>query len=296
MLKTVSYPYPCPDNNITCHPLTITLDPGSWFIELWGAGASNGGGYTAGILPLYHKLTVYAYLGGQEMPTGDNAGYGGYNGGGNSTKIGKFNNIYRQAGGSGATDIRLTIGSYESRIMVAGGAGGGISCSPYSREAGHGGGLIGGAGSYYPDIPTPDSPGQGGTQSDGGTGQTKGGFGDGASSSPSQNTDCAGAGGGGYYGGGSGYHNEYTGSGGGGSSYISGYDGCEIHKSKLTFRYPKMIPGNELVPNPNGKDMIHYIGQGFMRITRLGYYCSCFRNKMLTLRFVCVLTFTSFHT
>ena len=162
--------------------------------------------------------------------------------------------------------------------MVAGGAGGGMSCL-FPLEGGHGGGLIGGDGTYDPQFnPTPDSPGKGGRQDDGGDGQNKGQLGFGANSNSTRLTDCAGAGGGGYYGGGSGYDVDASGTGGGGSSYISGYDGCEIHSSKYIFTKSLMIPGNQEVPNPDGQDMIHYIGQGVIRLTHLGYYCSCFKK------------------
>ena len=208
MLKTVSYPYPCPDNNITCHPLTITLDPGSWFIELWGAGASNGGGYTAGILPLYHKLTVYAYLGGQEMPTGDNAGYGGYNGGGDAC-------LYQSgsASGGGAT-----------RIIVAGGGGGSDNCFKweYSADDDGSGGAGGGlkaqgfwiAGVYHNEsIATQTS---GFTFGNGESARTNGSLHDSGFKDPIGANDRAGAGGG-WYGGFSSHHG--NGGAGGGSSF-----------------------------------------------------------------------------
>ena len=275
MFKSRTYHYPCPDNNITCHPIHLRLGPGSWKIELWGAGASNGGGYTAGILFLPSTQNFYAYLGGQEMPKGEYAGMGGYNGGGNSSVIGILNSQYRGSGGSGASDIRLVEDDYQSRIMVAGGAGGGLPCM-HPLPGGYGGGLTGGDGTFNERFPEYSDfiVGRGGTQTSGGSGQNQGDIGVGAKSEPTRATDCAGAGGGGYFGGGSGYHWEVSGSGGGGSSYISGYQGCEDHQSHLIFKQPILIPGNQSVPNPHGNDMIHYIGQGVMRITRFSYYCS----------------------
>ena len=242
-----------------------------------GAGASNGGGYTSGILKTLSPLVLYGYLGGQEMPSGVYAGIGGYNGGGNSTKVGIYAGYYRGAGGSGATDIRLTQDDLTSRIMVAGGAGGGHSCS-FICDGGHGGGLNGGNGYSYENTYVEEMVGKGGSQFEGGVGKTKGELGIGGGSAPGERTDCAGSGGGGYYGGGSGFDAEYAGSGGGGSSYISGYDGCEKHPSMITFKKPNMIPGNESVPNPNGTNFTHYIGQGVIRITQLNCICSCYQS------------------
>ena len=194
--------YPCPNNNISCHPVPLLLTKGVWKLELWGAGTTNGGGYTSGILTLMKARTFFAFIGGQEMPPGPQIGYGGYNGGGNSTVIGLLNRFYRQSGGSGSTDIRIIENDINSRIMVAGGSGGGSCYTDF--PGGHGGGLVGGNGRFdsrYPSTVT----GKGGTQEDGGQGITKGSILNGASNTPSAGTDCAGAGGGGYYGGGSGY-------------------------------------------------------------------------------------------
>ena len=110
MNKTTLYKYPCTDNNVSCHPIKFTLTLGVYQIELWGAGTSNGGGYTTGILEIKKELTLYAYIGGQEMPYGPSCGIGGYNGGGNSSEIGTFNNFCRQSGGSGV--ITVNNGNY----------------------------------------------------------------------------------------------------------------------------------------------------------------------------------------
>ena len=274
------YKYPCPENNITCYPIELTLVPGQWKIELWGAGTNSGGGYTRGILSLYHKLTLYAYLGGQEMPYGDQCGVGGYNGGGNSTKTGIITtkNYCRQSGGNGASDIRLTEGNLDSRIMVAGGAGGGSACkvTEVNHIGGFGGGLTAGSGSLSgeDDATAKHIIGEGGTQDKGGTGIKEGSIGVGGEAQPSDASDCAGAGGGGYYGGGSGYDYEWGAAGGGGSSYIAGHKSCKSHQSIYYFKNPIMYKGNELMPQPEGEDKIGYIGQGAMRVTLVSSFCS----------------------
>ena len=113
------------------------------------------------------------------------------------------------------------------------------TCGGSQTTAGHGGGLVGGysknTGSwYYGHIA------YGGSQTAGGSftygsntyhNGIQGEFGKGANSGT-----CAAGGGGGYYGGGS----VYTAGGGGGSSFVSGYDGCDI-----TYRdFHKDINGN----------------------------------------------------
>ena len=282
--------YPCPENNISCHPVPILLTQGKWKIELWGAGTTNGGGYTSGILRIRKQKTFFAFIGGQEMPPGPKIGYGGYNGGGNSTVIGLFNKYYRQSGGSGSTDIRITENDVNSRIMVAGGSGGASCYSAY--PGGYGGGLTGGDGTYDSKY-SGSIVGKGGTQENGGQGKMSGSLLIGGSNTPSSGTDCAGAGGGGYYGGGSGYHVEGTGSGGGGSSYISGYKGCKIHKSNIFFTDAVMIPGNNLMPQPDLTNKVGYIGQGAVRITFLSFIYTSKYNALKTTNFILSLIFLS---
>ena len=274
MNKTTLYKYPCTDNNVSCHPIKFTLTLGVYQIELWGAGTSNGGGYTTGILEIKKELTLYAYIGGQEMPYGPSCGIGGYNGGGNSSEIGTFNNFCRQSGGSGATDIRLYEDNLDSRIMVAGGSGGSSGCQMIHIKGGYGGSLIGGDGNYDPNFVTTESPGKGGKQDYSNNGNNPGQFGIGGMASPTSATDCAGAGGGGYWGGGSGYHYEWTGSGGGGSSYISGHEGCIIHSSGLIFHSTYMINGESKMPSPLGGNSTGHYGPGYFRLTRFPILCT----------------------
>uniref|UniRef100_UPI00203B1011 glycine-rich protein n=1 Tax=Odoribacter lunatus TaxID=2941335 RepID=UPI00203B1011 len=203
---------------------SITLEPGKYKMECWGAQGTSGnwpsfggkghpgkGGYTVGTLELNTQKELYVYVGGENET---------FNGAGNGNK-GRM--------GGGASDIRLVGGVWNnmaglcSRIMVA--AGGGGDEWGYT-VGGAGGGLNGGNGtqarSYSP-------PGRGATQTSGGTGKVKGSFGQGGMGTGS--VDYGGCGGGGYYGGGTGY---YAGGGGGGSSFISGHSGCDAISASST--------------------------------------------------------------
>ncbi len=209
---------------------------GTYKIELWGAqgGSYNTviggkGGYTAGEINLTKGETLYVYVGGEGSDTA-----GGYNGGGM-----KVVRTQPSTGGGGATDIRLTSGTWNdtaslaSRIMVAGaggGAGQGDGRSFYApSRLGAGGGLIGetGATTVASSFGITYS-GTGGSQTIGGkqveNDYITGGFGYGGDATIKP-TCCGGNGGGaGYYGGGSSTRGHNA--GGGGSSYISGYTGC----------------------------------------------------------------------
>lgn len=190
-------------------------------------GSNVQGGYSTGVVFLEEGETVYVYVGGAgtNAVEGKNVA-GGYNGGGQGSWDGSDNEA--AGGGGGATDIRYFGASnpttanlasdsalgLNSRIIVAGGAGG---FSWYS-SSGAGGGLSGGVG-YNNAAP--------GTQVSGnqfGIGQSgTGGSGDG---------DGTAGGGGGYYGG---YYELYYGSAGGGSGFVSGYIGSvAISSSSLT--------------------------------------------------------------
>ena len=173
----------------------VTLDPGAYFLEAWGAqggvnSTSQGfGGYANGWLELTEEKTVYIYV-GQHPGTSTN---GGWNGGGNG-----HHSSYGRGGG-GATDFRIDGQELTDRKLVAGGGGGnGFS----SRIGGSGGGLTGGNGSH--------DPGFGGTQETGGA--ANGAFGIGGDRTGSWSS----GGGGGWYGGGGGQ--DQLGAGGGGSS------------------------------------------------------------------------------
>lgn len=232
---------------------------GYYKIELWGAsGCFNNpnivydsvgrGAYTSGIIELQQGETLYIYVG-----TSGQYGYFSFNGGGSG-----------EAPGGGATDIRLIDGdwnqfnSLKSRIMVAGGGGGGIySQNPdgfLKDTKGDAGGLEGYHSSYVFNSSELISHfgGYGATQTSGGkSGSTQyghplyqdqidlslmdGKFGSGGVGKVSDGRCISSGGGGGYYGGGHGIHsgNSWSG-GGGGSSFISGYEGCDAISESST--------------------------------------------------------------
>ncbi|MBE6147578.1 MAG: hypothetical protein E7168_04520 [Firmicutes bacterium] len=101
---------------------------GTYKIELWGASGGDigpykggAGGYTSGYIHLSQGQRLQIYVGGQ----GSQSATGGWNGGASLSHDGVSG-----ASGGGATDIRITPGSWadfdslKSRIMVAGGGGG----------------------------------------------------------------------------------------------------------------------------------------------------------------------------
>ncbi len=199
--------------NYTGSEQSITLKPGKYKLECWGArGGAYGtplssgfqygyGGYTSGELILKKETILYVYVGldGKKGNT--------FNGGGYATS----------SSGGGATDIRLINGAWDnpqsllSRIIVAGGGGGTID----RYRGGDGGGLKGTIGRDFNSTPS-----HGGTQYEGGKGSLDDGscdgfFGKGAK--PGNPSGFSG-GGGGWFGGsrsnGSGYGS------GGGSGYV----------------------------------------------------------------------------
>jgi len=132
---------------------TVPID-GTFKIELWGARGgtlsdySGGkGGYTCGDIFLEKDLTLYLYLGGRGKQEEAAYNAGGYNGGGYSGYNPGSENY--NAGGGGATDLRLVNGkwnnfdSLKSRIMVAAGGGGSTYSEKGHYTGGPGGGLIG---------------------------------------------------------------------------------------------------------------------------------------------------------
>ncbi|MGS5517739.1 glycine rich domain-containing protein [Clostridioides difficile] len=182
--------------NCTGSEQSVTLKPGKYKFECWGArGGTRGtpyesgfyygyGGYCSGEITLKKETTLYLYVGldGRKDYR--------FNGGGSGSS----------ASGGGATDIRLVGGEWDneqgllSRIIVAGGGGG----TADTYRGGNGGGLKGMPGRGWNGEPS-----HGGTQFEGGRGTTDdgkcdGSFGKGAkNNNPSIHT----GGGGGWFGG-----------------------------------------------------------------------------------------------
>jgi len=278
---------------------------GLYKLETWGAQggavstATGGrGGYNSGSIYLTKDEKLYIYVG---QSTGTTTNTTSFNGGGTS------GNGPNSTAGGGATDIRLTSGTWNdatslrSRIMVS--AGGGATGDP---------GVAGGAAGGLTGITSLGANGgTGGTQTAGGTPLgtsvgTAGAFGIGGNGN--NNTNGCGAGGG-YYGGGGGNCGS-AGGAGGGSSFISGHTGsialassannnprtgtggttcvnattdnlCSIHYSSKSFTNTTMIDGNGYnwtnirgsqvqMPNPAGGNFAlgqGNNGNGYARIT-----------------------------
>ena len=270
----VTFGYPC-KNETKCSPYIITLNPGRYIFEVWGAqGGGNNtgishllyggkGGYSIGKTLLETPTTFYIYVGSSGTnKTGD----GGFNGGG---AVGSSrwvedvpSHLVPRAPGGGATDIRLIKGklrflisinytttyygdddSLHSRIIVAGGGGGN------SDVWGYGGGEEG-ANSF---DNTMNEIASSGNQTHGGLtlAGINGGFGYGGYTD--QKGQGISGGGGGYFGGG-GATRAF-----GGSGYIN----------KTFFPTGKTKAGNELIPSPykEGFQELGHSGNGFARIT-----------------------------
>lgn len=131
----------------------VTLNPGKYILECWGAqggyrtDSSKGGkgGYSVGTIDLQASTKLFVYVGGQATTTS-----GGFNGGGSRSS---YN------GGGGGSDIRIGQDSLYARVIVAG--GGGSDGSTSNAGAAGGGGWYGGGG-VYPDSSGDDDKGGGG--------------------------------------------------------------------------------------------------------------------------------------
>uniref|UniRef100_UPI00203D28E1 glycine rich domain-containing protein n=1 Tax=Odoribacter lunatus TaxID=2941335 RepID=UPI00203D28E1 len=222
---------------------SVTLAAGKYQMICWGAqgGSYNKiggyGGRTSGDINLPTQRVLYIYVGEQGYK--NNTTSYAFNGGG------MCGGNYNARGGGGASDIRLSGGSWnnfnslKSRIMVAGGGGGSDNHSGGSN-GGDAGGLTGSDGNKKASrTGTSLYVAKGGTQTAGGVGGHRangegggsGGFGTGGN----KNGSHGGGGGSGYYGGGSGHWNAaVVGSGAGGSSFISGHSGCNAISASST--------------------------------------------------------------
>lgn len=271
------------------------INPGVYSFECWGTSGYGGttGAYTYGEIYIDKPTKFFLHIGHSGIAP---SAYPAYGGGGPG-----------QSGGGGATDIRLAEGNYDnfdslkSRIMVAG-SGGGVD---WGDQKGIGGTINGSASANF---------GMGGTQTSGGAGSVKGGFGFGGGNGTrifggGSPLDGNGGGGSGYFGGGN-SRNSVGGGGGGGSSYISGHPGCisitenstlqeiffketdqSFHYLGYIFKNTKMIDGNSEMPSPTGG--FHprgHSGNGFVRITLLFFNkCPTVFSSYTNIRFICIV-------
>ncbi|MDB0441517.1 glycine-rich protein [Clostridioides difficile] len=224
--------------NYTGSEQSVTLKPGKYKFECWGACGGHGGnppsdaifghgGYSCGELILKKSTKFYVYVG--QVGLGSNSTVNSFNGGGRGNSI----------GGGGATDIRLVGGDWDnpqgllSRIIVAGGGGGVyFGTSSTAIKAGFGGGFEGVTGKGVNNTHTP-----GGTQFQGGISSIEDGngiFGIGGTPAGTKYIAYCG-GGGGWYGGGCSY--SVTCGGGGGSSYALTKDSYKPKGYIPTYEY-----------------------------------------------------------
>ena len=273
----------------------------SYKIQCWGASGGNSysdgdnnnntvyggkGGYCSGTVTFPSDLNIYVYIGqtGEETKKREST----FNGGGNT------GGAYDARSGGGATDIRLTNGTWsnfnslKSRIIVAAGGGGAqhfwAGCS-----GGYAGGLSGqdgfktGGNLQAYTIATGATQTSGGHGGIGGSNGFDGTFGEGGNAEA--DGTHGGGGGGGYYGGGGGSHSpNVVGSGSGGSSFISGHTGCNAisssstsssivhtgqpnHYSGYVFSNSVMIDGGSVMPSPTGGTETGHEGNGYCIIT-----------------------------
>ena len=256
---------------------TVTLAPGTYKLECWGAQGGTYssyiggyGGYSKGTITLAKTTTVYVSVGGAGSSSSTTAGF---NGGGTGISSGR--------GGGGATDVRIGQNSLYSRVIVAGGGGGAGVTSANANPCGCGGGEYGGDG-YYNDTTGSYTIGQ--NRCGGSASQTAGGktwststqatFGQGGNAS---GYSCGG-GGGGWYGGGGAYDSDSDSDGrwgGGGSGYVytsstaKNYpNGCLLNSTHYLTN-AQTIAGDTSFTSPTGSAETGHTGNGFCRITNL---------------------------
>ena len=153
--------YPCSSNS-DCSFYSVTLQPGTYLFELWGAQGGDSyysndknhnygavGGYSRAAKAFEKETVLEFYLGGQGGLYEDISA--GFNGGGKgvTTQSAGLYRFQKGAGGGGATDIRIKSGSTSTKVLVAGGGAGSLSWESRSGEytsKGYGGGLEGGTG------------------------------------------------------------------------------------------------------------------------------------------------------
>ena len=265
----------------------VTLNPGTYKLEVWGAQggsysntyAGGKGGYSYGTLTLTDETNLFVYVGKQGTGTGTSTTglvSGGFNGGGNGYSS---STTYLSSAGGGASDIRIREDSLYSRVIVAGGGGGAGSYSSNSTRhysGGVGGGESGTAGGQYS---TSYKGGLGGSQTTAGTSYygttvnstnssygTVASFGIGASGKSSSGVA---GGGGGWYGGG--YGRRAVGGGESGyvytSSTASNYPSGNLLTSTYYLTDAATLAGNTSFTDFDGTTVTGHVGDGKAKIT-----------------------------
>ena len=255
------FSYPCSSNS-SCSYYRVTLTPGVYFFELWGAQGGDSqhtsyhayqgavGGYTSAAKSFTNDTELNLYIGGMGGLNIDLSG--GFNGGGMGSADTSYTYVRKGAGGGGATDVRIINGGSSTKILVAGGGGGSNTYqqSNYGQivSSGVGGGLEGGTGTVClggAQTSRVDNTCYLGTSGQGASGS---GWGSG--------------GGGGYFGGNGGKGEGY--SGGGGSGFI------DPSISTINGIVPVTLSGTNSFPVPSLTSSLNetgHEGNGAIRIT-----------------------------
>ena len=281
-----------------CPTQRVTLNPGVYFIEAWGAsGGGDYGGkgaYTAGKLKLHNITTFEIVVGGQGNPSelGPSVPKGGCNGGGNAG-AGAFNSgkgeYYNSgSGGGGSTDLKLSTSSKTDKRILVSGAGGG-SAGAIHAKGGSAGGVTGLSSEPFDRYAIVSK------------GADENGYasGQGQNGRNGTNVNCGGEGNGGGGGGwNGGYSSQDSGNwtnagGGGGSSYISGHPDCIKHPD-IQFLKTIMKTGNDMFLSPYGESFKGHTGNGFLKISVYSSItCQQFYSKIYSPLFVSFFIFQS---
>ena len=251
------FSYPCKENKYVCYPLIGKFPPGIFLLEIYGAEGgkienNNGGkgGFSKGILSLYHYVDAYLYIGAQGKTTSNELNSSTertFGGGGSATQSPNVHS-YSSSGG-GASDIRLFKDDLYHRVIVAGGGGGTGNFNTEYSKGGDGGGSKGGSPSRISQSESTNYAGKGGEQEG-----SEEYFGQGGND---VGNGCGG--GGGWYGGQGGYG--YNNPGGGGSGFVYNITNKEIAE-KAGLDLPESVfltLGDTMTSN-------HY-GDGLIQIT-----------------------------
>jgi hypothetical protein len=255
----------------SCEPHPVSLSPGQYLFELWGAsggktdseGGYGYGAYVSAVLKLRTRTNFYIYIGGRggdgnKTSISPDTSCNGGGAGGRSFNVTQYVN---GAAGGGATDVRLN-NNLSSRILVAAGGGG----AGHRYEGGDAGALESSDAIGHRECSKGANQTYGYSKGVGQNGRDAGGYyGNGAEGN--------GGGGGGYYGGFS-YQLQGQGTdapGAGGSSFISGYHDNN-YVSGFSFINPVMIGGGNMMKaaSINISYEIGHIGDGFAIITNIG--------------------------
>ena len=253
------------------------------------------GGYSYGTVYLTEGQTIYIAVGGEgkEIISSKSSGNeyiaGGFNGGGIAYSDGSRNH---SGSGGGATHFALaiddsndypsdgTLSKYENMqdkvLLVAGGGGGSYNSSSiyYYSIGGFGGGEESGSATVYYDTRYRSQPLRAGyeigrtipggkQEAQTGNDYVYGTFGQGTNAVPSV-TGVDSGGGGGWYGG---AKLSYTNPQGGGMACGGGSG----HVNRKELVKGETIGGNNTFASPNGEDEIGHSGDGYARVTFMGY-------------------------